>query len=88
MTVATPDPATVHQGGAWHTPTRRQAMDSCPACTASLTRNGTLHCGSGHCAWIKCNTCGVTIDADTATYWEPKQLIWGNLDGYLKAQDT
>lgn len=63
-------------------------MDDCPACGGNLRDKGRLHCTSGTCPWIICGTCGATVDADTATYWEPKQLIWGNLDGYLKAQDT
>jgi ferredoxin-like protein FixX len=60
-------------------------MDSCPACTASLRRNGRLHCTSRYCTWLICTTCHVTIDADTEAYWDEPHLIWGNPDGYLKA---
>jgi hypothetical protein len=62
-------------------------MDACPACTASLRRRGKLHCTSPTCPWIICLTCGATINVDTEAYWNAKQMIWGNPDGYLKAAE-
>jgi len=60
-------------------------MDSCPACTASLVRNGKVHCPSPTCVWIKCGTCKTVIDTDSARYWDNERLVWGDHDGYLKA---
>lgn len=59
-------------------------MDSCPACTASLTRHGKIHCTSPTCVWVKCTSCGVKIDSNTKAYSKDGTL-WGNPDGYLKA---
>jgi hypothetical protein len=59
-------------------------MDACPACTASLVRHGKIHCTSPTCVWVKCTTCGVSIDSNTAAYYRGGTL-WGNPEGYLKA---
>jgi hypothetical protein len=54
-------------------------MESCPACTASLTRNGKLHCTSPGCVWLICTKCMSTIDNETGAYNRPG--IWGNSAG-------
>jgi hypothetical protein len=56
-------------------------MEACPACTASM-RDGLLHCESQECIWLKCGKCGVTL-GDDGSYFGAG--IWGNEDGYLKA---
>lgn len=61
-------------------------MDSWPACTASLRRNGKVHCTSATCVWIKCTSCDVTIDSNTKAY-NRAGIIWGNPDGYLKTTE-
>lgn len=61
-------------------------MDACPACTASLRRNGKVHCASRTCVWITCTSCHVTIDSNTEAYYRAGS-IWGNPDRYLKAKE-
>lgn len=58
-------------------------MDACPACTAS-TRDAKLHCQSPGCVWLQCGKCRTIIDNNTGTYYRPGTL-WGNPDGYIKA---
>ena len=60
-------------------------MDACPACTASLRRQGKVHCASPTCVWITCTSCGVRIDSNTQTYY--REGIWENPDHYLKAKE-
>gem|GEM_PF-3846825 len=57
-------------------------MNACPACTASM-RDAKLHCTSPSCVWLRCGKCGCRVDNDTGTYYGP--TIWGNPDGYIKA---
>lgn len=57
-------------------------MEACPACTASM-RDATLHCTSPGCIWLICGKCRLRVDNETGTCYG--QTIWGNPDGYLKA---
>jgi ferredoxin-like protein FixX len=57
-------------------------MDACPACTASM-RDGDLHCDNEDCLWMKCGRCKALIDMERGTYWTA--TVWGNQEGYLKA---
>ena len=57
-------------------------MNACPACTASM-RDAKLHCQSQSCVWLTCGKCQCSIDNEAGTYYGAN--VWGNADGYLKA---